>query len=113
MRVTGFTKKPAPPALKRGEALISEQSRIYSVEEDFAMKHLAILSFAFAALIAPVPVQAQQDVAIEQPQDCSLAIIKFQAAVTGLGNFVVTPNVLQIWRSHLANMYPRLPPYHQ
>jgi len=77
------------------------------------MKHFAILGFAFAALIAPIPLQAQQDVTIEQPQDCSLAVIKFQAAVTGSGNFVVTPDVLQIWRAHLTNMYPRLPPNYQ
>jgi hypothetical protein len=93
--------------------LISEQSRIDSVEEGFAMKHLVFLSLIVATLIAPVRVQAQQTVTIEQPADCALGLIKFEAAVTGLGDFVVTPDILQIWRAHLASMYPRLPPYHQ
>jgi hypothetical protein len=74
------------------------------------MKRLAFLSFTIATLIAPVQVQAQQyPVTIEQPEDCALALIQFEAAVTGLGNFFVTPDVRQIWRNHLANVYSTLP----
>jgi hypothetical protein len=79
-----------------------------------AMKRLAFLSFTIATLIAPIQVQAQQyPVTIQQPEDCSLGLIKFEAALTGLADIVVTPDVQQIWRAHLDNIYSTLSPAYQ
>ena len=80
------------------------------------MRRLAIPGFVVAMLmlIAPIQVRAQQHpVTIEQTEDCALGMIRFEAAVTGAANIVVTPNVIRIWRVHFANMYSQLPLYYQ
>ena len=60
------------------------------------------------------PAQAQvlsygPPVLTQEAADCALDVIRFKAwAVTGL-DLIVTPEMLPIWRTYLANWYPMLP----